>query len=392
MRNPFKKRDNGQVGYIVTSGDDSICIAGYTPLDRNPEIMTAVRRIAELIGSMTIYLMANTENGDTRIVNELSRKIDIDPMPNMTRSVWVQGFVETMLLPGKGNAIIMPHTRQGYLRSLEPIAADRVSFVPVGRTDYRVMVDGREHKPSDVLHFVYNPDKYYLWKGRGVNVNLATLADNLAQAEATKKGFLSTKWKPSLIVKVDAMNDDFASPEGRAQIIDSYIKNDKAGQPWVIPGEQIEIEQIKPLTLSDLAISDTVVMDKRMVAAILGVPPFLLGVGDYSKEAWNAFVQNTIRPICIAIQQEMTKKLIVSPSMYLKFNTLSLMDWDINTIASVFGSLSDRGFVTGNEVRDRLGMDPAEGLDEFRVLENYIGWEYSNKQKKLIQDEGGTDA
>lgn len=385
MRIPFmQKRSNSNIG-IVVSSDDCICVPGYTSLDQCPEVLTGCRRIAELIGSITIYLMSNTEQGDVRIVNELSKMIDITPMPNMTRSTWVQSFVMTMLLQGRGNAIVLPHTRAGYLRSLEPISASRVSWEPVGWSDYNVFIDGRKYRPDDVLHFVYNPDPVYLWKGRGINVSLKDIANNLKQAEATKKGFLESKWKPSVIVKVDAMTEAFASPEGREKILDDYIKMDGAGKPWIIPGEQIDVETIKPLTLADLAISDTVEVDKRTVASVLGIPPFLVGVGEYDKNAWNAFVQNTVRPIALSIAQEMTKKLIISPNWYLKFNTLSLMDWDLQTIADVYGGLSDRGFVTGNEVRDRIGMSPAEGLDEFRVLENYIPIDMTGMQKKLIQ-------
>ena len=380
----MQKRSNSNIG-IVVSSDDCICVPGYTSLDQCPEVLTGCRRIAELIGSITIYLMSNTEQGDVRIVNELSKMIDITPMPNMTRSTWVQSFVMTMLLQGRGNAIVLPHTRAGYLRSLEPISASRVSWEPIGWSDYNVFIDGRKYRPDDVLHFVYNPDPVYLWKGRGINVSLKDIANNLKQAEATKKGFLESKWKPSVIVKVDAMTEAFASPEGREKILDDYIKMDGAGKPWIIPGEQIDVETIKPLTLADLAISDTVEIDKRTVAAVLGIPPFLVGVGEYDKNAWNAFVQNTVRPIALSIAQEMTKKLIISPNWYLKFNTLSLMDWDLQTIADVYGGLSDRGFVTGNEVRDRIGMSPAEGLDEFRVLENYIPIDMTGMQKKLIQ-------
>lgn len=380
----IKKRSTSKVG-IVVSKEDSFCVPGYIPLDKCPEIMTGVRRIAELIGTMTIHLMNNTEQGDVRIVNELSRMIDINPMPNMTRSTWVQAFVTTLLLSGRGNAIVLPHTSRGLLRRLEPIAASRVSFNPIGWSDYEVYIDGRRYRPDDVLHFVYNPDPTYLWKGKGVNVSLADLARNLKQAEKTKEGFLASKWKPSVIIKVDAMTPQFATPEGRKQMLESYIESDGEGQPWIVPGEQIDVETIKPLTLADLAISDTVEVDKRTVAAVLGIPPFVLGVGEYNQKAWNAFVQNTIRPIALGIAQEMTRKLIVSPNWYLKFNTLSLMDWDIQTISEVFGKLSDRGFVTGNEVRDRIGMSPVEGLDEFRILENYIPYDMSGLQTKLIQ-------
>ena len=390
MKIPFlRKETKPAVGIVIGNEETDFCVPGYVSLDNCPEVMTGCRRIAELIGSITIHLMDNTEPGDVRIVNELSRMIDITPTPTMTRSTWVQSFVMTMLLSGRGNAIVLPHTRAGYLKSLEPIAASRVSLVPVGWSDYEVYIDGKKFRKDDVLHFVYNPDPLYLWKGQGINVSLKDIANNLKQAEATKKGFLESKWKPSVIIKVDAMNESFADPEKREQMLDNYIKMEGAGKPWIIPGEQIDVETIKPLTLADLAISETVEVDKRTVAAVLGVPPFLLGVGEYRKEAWNAFVQNTVRPIALSIAQEMTRKLIINPRWYLKFNTLSLMDWDLKTISDVFGGLSDRGFITGNEVRDRIGMSPVDGLDEFRILENYIPIEMSGMQSKLIQ--GGND-
>lgn len=383
----FKKRKlRYSVGGWISLDDTSLCTVGYTSLDHNPEILTGCRRIAELIGSMTIHLMSNTENGDVRIVNELSRKIDIDPMPTMTRKTWMEAIVMNMLLYGKGNSIVVPHTKDGIIDSLEPIAAGRVNFNHIGYSDYTVLIDGISQDPQNILHFVLNPDKTYLWKGRGLTVSLMEVATNLKQAAATKKGFLESKWKPSIIVKVDALTDEFSSPEGRRKLRESYLETSEVGEPWMIPAEQFDIKEVRPLSLSDLAINDSVELDKKTVAAILGIPPFLLGVGEYDQDAWNNFIQNTIRPIAIGIQQEMTRKLIISPKWYLKFNTLSLMDWDLNTIASVFGALSDRAIVTGNEVRDRLGMSPVEGLDELRLLENYVPLDKIGDQKKLVQD------
>lgn len=382
----FIKRDKGKIAVVVQDKNDDICVPGYTSLDKNPEVMTACRRIAQVLGSIPIHLMNNTESGDERIVNELSRLIDINPMTNITRSQWIEFIVMTLLLYGKGNAVVRPKTRAGIIKYLEPIAGDRVSFNPIGYSDYTALIDGRSYDPDEVIHFTFNPDKTYPWLGQGVQVALKTIADNLKQAEATKKGFLQSKWKPSIIVKVDALTDEFSDPKKRQKVLDDYVKNESAGQPWIVPAEQFDIQTIKPLTLADLAISDSVEVDKRTVAAIYGVPPFLLGVGEYDKAAWNDFVAHTIAPIAIAIQQELTKKLIFKPEWYLKFNVLSLMDWDLKTISDVFGSLSDRGFITGNEVRDRIGMSPIEGLDEPRVLENYIPFDMASLQKKLVQE------
>ena len=133
---------------------------------------------------MTIHLMGNTKNGDVRIVNELSRKIDIDPISTMTRSTWMQAIVMNMLLYGRGNSIVVPHTYGGIIQSLEPISASRVSFLPSSKAiyrDYYILIDGVKKRPDDVLHFTYNPDEFYLWKGKGVTAVIAEIANNLKQ-------------------------------------------------------------------------------------------------------------------------------------------------------------------------------------------------------------------
>lgn len=380
----IEKRDNQTLALWLTGG--GIDCPGYTSLDKNPEIMTACRKIAQLIGSITIHLMSNTADGDVRIVNELSRAIDIDPMPTMTRSTWMEAIVMNLLLYGRGNSIVVPHTWEGYLQSLEPIAAERVTFDAIGYRDYRVVIDGKERRPDSVLHFVYNPDKTYLWNGQGVHVSLRDVANSLKQAAETEKAFMQSEYKPSIIVKVDALIDEFSSPAGRQKLIDSYVKPQTPGQPWIIPAEQFSVEQVKPLTLSDLAISDTVELDKRMVAAVLGVPAFLLGVGEYKKDEWNAFIQSTIMSLCKSIASEMTKKLILNPAWYLSFNVWSLMDYDLETVSNVLLAGADRGYICGDEWRTRLHLTPA-GLKEYKVLENYIPYDMSGNQKKLVNNE-----
>ena len=384
MNNPFRKR-SGKVGIVIQREDGDLCVPGYTSLDQNPEIRAACQTIASLVAMMTIHLMNHTEQGDIRITNELSRKIDIEPERYMTRKTWMEAIVMNLLLYGKGNSIVIPHTKRGYLDRLEPISAGRVSFVTNGYSDYRVTIDGKTYKPDDLLHFTYNTDKTYLWKGQGVTVTLSEIAHNLKQAEATKKGFLESKWKPSVIIKVDSGDELFNSKDKRKKVLEDYIAQEDAGMPWIVPADMFEIETIKPLTLADLAISDSVEVDKRTIAAVIGVPPFVVGVGDYDREAWNSFIQTKVASIAQGIAQEMTRKLILNPDWYLRFNTLSLFDWDIEKISAVYLAGSDRGYVDGNEWRDRLGMSPREGLDELRVLENYIPVDMSGQQKKLIQ-------
>ena len=219
--------------------------------------------------------------------------------------------------------MVYPDTRAGIIRDLNPIPPALASFIADG-WGYKVVISGRAYKPDKVLHFALNPDSLYPWRGTGYRVSLAAVADNLKQASATQKGFLESKWKPSLIVKVDGMIEEFSSPEGRRKLLESYAMSGEAGEPWLIPAEQFSVEQVKPLTLSDLALDAMVTLDKRTVAAVLGIPPFVLGVGDFNRDAWNNFVNTTIMPLARLIEQELTIMLLEAPVLFFRFISWSL--------------------------------------------------------------------
>ena len=365
-----------------TEAYDTLCCTGYTKLSQNPEIMAAVNKIADLISSMTIHLMCNTNSGDVRIKNELSRKVDINPNRYMTRKTFMAAIVRCILLEGDGNAVVLPQYQDGLIDDLVIIPPGNFSLLADGY-GYTVQINGTSFDPSDVLHYVINPEPQYPWKGTGYRTTLKDVAHNLKQAAATQRGFMESKWKPSMIVKVDALTDEFSNKDGRRALLEQYIEASEAGEPWMIPAEQFEVQEVRPLSLNDIAISDSIRLDKKTVAAILDVPSFIVGEGTFDEKEWNNFISTRIKTICNAIEQEDTKKLLISPDWYFRFNIRSLYAYDIEKLSKVGDDNYTRGIMTGNEVRDWIGLSPKTGLDELIILENYIPQGMIGEQSKL---------
>ena len=390
------KRSTGGSAVVGISDWDMVSRRGYTRLSESPEVVAAVQTIANMVSVMPIHLMENTKNGNRRIENALSKKVDCNPNEYMTRSTLISAIVRTLLLEGDGNAVLYPETKDGRITNLYLLDSSRITFIEDGFR-YWICYNGKKYDPRELCHIVINPLPDKPWMGSGYKVSLQRIVDGLEAANSTKKAFMESKYAPSLIVTMDGFAEDLiideednesqqraqdAAESAKQKLLRKFVTSEEKGVPWLLP-EGFHIEQINPLSLNDLALNPSIKLDKTPVANILQVPPFLLGIGSFDQKEWNNFINTRIRFITEAIQQALTKSLLLSDDWFFKFNYRSLYAYDIQTLSTVAKESRAGGIIDGNEARSMLGLSPREGLDELITLENYIPTEKLGDQKKL---------
>lgn len=370
----------GGAALVVTGAAfETLCATDYRPMGACPEVQACVNVYADMIASMTVHLMRNTDAGDVRVRNGLSRVIDITPNRFQTHQAFFSTVVRGLML--HGNQVTLPVYRGGLLEALIPLPPSQVSFAP-DADGYRILWQGEALRPDEALHFVLNPDPDQPWRGLGYSVGLRDAVRALRQTNATKDALMRAP-VPPLIVRVDGLNEKLQSEEGREKLARQYVDQTGSGRPWFIPAEAFEVTSVKPLTLNDLAIRTSLELDKRTVAAIMGVPPYTVGIGEFDREEHNNFVATRLMVIAQIIQQEMTRKLLWADDLYWRFNNRSLLNYDIDKLVSAGAEMVDRMALRRNEWRDWIGLPPDGQMDELLALENYLPVNRLGDQKKL---------
>ena len=344
------------VGIVAQTDWDLLFAGGYVPLYSCPEVAMCVDAIADLVSNMTLRLMRNTDTGDVRVVNGLSRAIDIMPNAYQNRKAFVYNIVSTLLTVGNGNCVVVPRfDADGNLLSLMPARPSSVMFDDLPDGGYKIRVGQTVYSPDEILHFAINPDPERPWIGRGRSVSLSSIVDCINQANATKTA-LQKSPAPSIVMKVDGLTEDLSTRDGRQKMIDRFVDSNDRGVPWIIPAETMELQQIKPLTVSDLAIKENLELDIKRIAGIYRVPAFMVGVGNFNRDEYDNFITTTVMSIAQVIEQELTRKLLYSPDYHITFNPRSLHSYSITELVSAGKELVDRMAMRRNEWRDWLPM------------------------------------
>ena len=378
-RDAQQRSSNVGVTYISLDSPGILSGSGYHRMCDAPEVASAIWIIADLVSSMPIHLLEKHGVGDRRIRDALAHKIDVDPWSLSTRKDWVHWIVQTMLIDGE--SVVIPQTAGMMISDLVP-APDATLYRPPNSQTYFARYKGHEFEAGNILHFRLRPDPSCPWRGIGCQVQLKQVVDSIIQTAETKTAYMSSEYKPPIVIAVNS-DSPLSEEKERTKFINKYLKRKDKSEPLIVPADLMKIEQMKPLSLTDLAIKDGVELDKKTVASILDVPGFLLGVGTFNKEEYNTWISRRIMAISRSIEQELTKKILYSEERYFRLNARALYSYSLKELAEIALDLRNAGMMTGNEGRNWLDLPPVDGLDELVLLENYLPADRLGDQKKL---------
>ena len=270
-----------------------------------------------------------------------------------------------------GNAFaLINRTQGGELLELMPMDADSVSLDLTGREPvYRTRVFG-DLSVDQVLH-IRTMGWNGMWGEAPTRVCRNSLTVLAAQEQSQLKAMENAGQPKLALVHPGALND-----KQRQMVAEQYVKQHagsaNAGRPLVL-GDNMRVDRISS-TFDNDGIDAARRYSVQDVARIFGVPVSYLS--EHSQNAYGSmewlgrmYVDHCMRHWAAMWESEIRMKLS---------GQFSEVTWDFDalqrpSLAEQMAALRtgvEAGFITRNEARARLDLDPLPGLDEPIVAKN----------------------
>ncbi|MGE4297028.1 MAG: phage portal protein [Desulfovibrionaceae bacterium] len=305
------------------------------------------------------------------------------PNTMMTAVTMWDAFMWNVLLRGNGYAII-DWGRDGHPRELFPVPASLVRVEQESGRSLRYFVKlaggGEERVPMGEMLHVPGPG----WNGmQGMSViaNAAREAVGLSiAAEQFVAKMHANAARPSGFVKTKKTMSTEAMERLKATFDKLHAGVGNSGKTAVLDNEmEWQQAQINPVDVQTLESRRFQVVD---IARIFGVPPHLVFETDKTT-AWGSgieqqgigFVQYSLRPWIVRIEQEINRKLFgykerKQNGYYAEFNLSGMLRGDSKTRSDFYSSAIQNGWMTPNEARKLENLPAVPGGDTLFIQQN----------------------
>lgn len=388
--------------------DDSstgIYVNAHTAL-RQSTVWACCRIISEIIA--TLPVKCQTRQGGRWVEAEQHQTIDLIHQPNdwMTKHDLVSFLIMWSELRGNGY-LFKNQISSGEVKRLLPLQADQVD-VELSR-DWKLSYHAAalqnvgQLSPKKIFHLRNFGSSGYVGLSTIGNhrqgVGLALQLEEHA-ASAYKNGLQSPKW-----IQSDVSSSGPEKIKELKKQLDEYRGQRKAGKMPIIP-KGFTLHEGNGISATDAQYIESRKMQKQEIAAIFGVPAFLINDTEKSttwgsglEQLSRAFVKFSLDPRLDRLAQTFARELLKDgerrSTRYI-FDTTEFTLGQFKERMDGYRSGIESGVFNPNEAREIEGYNPREGGDEYRQPSNMIveGEAAANDpdpEPVVIDDEDGDD-
>ena len=317
-----------------------------------------------LISGICMQLPLRQKRGDEILDPPATVIANPTPGPNRTPADFVDEYVSDVLLYGNYCALLGPLDSTGWPSSLIPLDITQVSVTRDPDTWLPVYaLEGVDDAlPAERIFHVAIDKRSGELRGRGVLPTLTGAIGAALAADAYAGRYFTESAVPSGVISDSRPN----LTQDQANELKSKWMQAVSGTraPVVIPSSTTFLPLATDADRAQLVQARQ--WDATMVAMILGVPPFLLGIETQRHTYTNAetefgrFVSTTIMRLLAPLEQQLTAQCLPRGNT-AEFWTGALLRADTATRAQAAGGLYGAGIITLEEARELAGFPRAGG-------------------------------
>lgn len=369
------RRGKQEVGPSKALVDDTTALQPDSAL-QIAAVWACVERIAKTVASLPLFVYGS-KGGNRTLDREASlwRVLHDSPNARMTPSEFWVAMLLNLLLRGNAYARIERDVR-GECYALWPMPADQVEL--------RILEDGSAvylYRIENDLAVLSADNVLHLKEMGNGTVGLArldymrssTTESTNAQRSASK--LFASAGKPTGVLMVD----NVLNPEQRKRIQENFaeMSSGATGRLFVLEAN-MKYQQLS-LSPEDQQLLQTRQFTVEEIARWFGVPSVLINQSNVT--AWGSgieqliegFYKLTIRPLLVAIEQAITKRVLTSgqrATHSVEFAFEGLLRSSLKDRADIYAKLVQNGIKTRNECRQLENDPPVPGGDQLTAQTN----------------------
>ena len=336
-----------------------------------PAVWECVNKITRSMSGLPIDVLEVIDrDGNTRRdeTGRLYRLLNVSPNAFQTPADFLKRITVDYLT--EGNAFIRMEKARGadYTAALTPLPPGQVQVnnTPEGVRYVYLSEDGEQitYTSADIMH----------WKGIGNNLVGMSLihfaGTSLTEAASAQNASIELFRNKGKISGILSSESPILNQKQMKDFIESFtaMKNADVGVPLLPQGFKFQQLGLSPVDTQLLQTREFIVKE---FARWFGIPYGLL-TGEASElvDLSNYFYETVIMPMCTELEQVLTRGLVKSDKIRLKFRTSVLKRMSDTTKIQMQTSYAQNGLRTRNELRREDGLERMDGADQLTAQNN----------------------